>query len=319
MERRRERHAVHDHGLLGRRQDFQSAVRAAGSGRVVLLGILFDPGLAGVKGEFECTAWSDAEKAANPTRHGFVRVASNVPRAGHYFEYSDGTPFLWIAEAWHTWTRKGIPFERFKQVVDDRAAKGFTAGEVLFGANNGVFMLTRAYDVPDLEPFTPPNGDRLRQQPGDDALDSRLVEQPEHGQAVGPEKIRRWWRYVEQRLAAYNVIWNVAGEYNMYNYAGMGLQFWKDLGAMIRPRTPTTTPSGFTIRRRAGREERADLRSGPPARCSTTSPGWISTTASPATTNGGTSWFRRSWRRIMLACRAKPIGDHRALVRVHHG
>ena len=53
-----------------------------------------DPGLRAVGGSLQCAAWSDSEKAANPTRHGFVRVARNGPRAGRYFEYADGTPFL---------------------------------------------------------------------------------------------------------------------------------------------------------------------------------------------------------------------------------
>jgi hypothetical protein len=55
---------------------------------------------------------------------------------------------------------------------------------------------------------------------------------------AGPEKIRRWTRYMTHRLAAYNVIWNLSGEYNMYDYGGLGLQFWNDLGALIRREDP---------------------------------------------------------------------------------
>jgi len=40
------------------------------------------------------------------------------------------------------------------------------------------------------------------------------------------------------RLGAYNVIWTLAGEYNMYNYGGLGLQFWKDLGIMVDEEDP---------------------------------------------------------------------------------
>jgi hypothetical protein len=50
--------------------------------------------------------------------------------------------------------------------------------------------------------------------------------------------MRRWWRYVIHRLGAYNVIWVLAGEYNMNGYGGFPLQFWKDLGAMIRAEDP---------------------------------------------------------------------------------
>jgi hypothetical protein len=46
-----------------------------------------DPVLRGVKGSFHCAEWRAGEKAANPTRHGFVRVAKIGPRAGRYFEY----------------------------------------------------------------------------------------------------------------------------------------------------------------------------------------------------------------------------------------
>jgi len=52
-----------------------------------------DSVLRGVKGSFQCAAWSAAEKAENPTRHGFVRVAKSGPRAGRYFEYAMARPF----------------------------------------------------------------------------------------------------------------------------------------------------------------------------------------------------------------------------------
>jgi hypothetical protein len=198
-----------------------------------------DPGLAGVKGSFQCTAWTDTEKAANPTRHGFVRVAKRGPRAGRYFEYADGTPFLWIADAWHTWPRKGIPFERFKQVVDDRAAKGFTVGLMLFGANNGVYMLGKTYDVPDLDNIHAAEREiAYANSKGITLWIHAWWSAKDLDKVAGPEKVRRWWRYVVHRLAAYNLIWNVAGEYNMYNYGGLGLQFWKDTGALIRRADP---------------------------------------------------------------------------------
>jgi len=85
-----------------------------------------DAGLAAVKGSFECTAWTDAEKAATPTRHGFVRVAGNGPRAGRYFEYADGTPFLWIGDTWWTWARRAsrsIGSSRWWMTVRPRASR----------------------------------------------------------------------------------------------------------------------------------------------------------------------------------------------------
>jgi len=77
------------------------------------------------RSKFTCTAWTEDEKKVCPTRHGFVRVHANGPRAGRYFEYADGTPFLWIGDTWWNWTQRGIRFETFKNLVDDRAKKGF--------------------------------------------------------------------------------------------------------------------------------------------------------------------------------------------------
>jgi hypothetical protein len=55
---------------------------------------------------------------------------------------------------------------------------------------------------------------------------------------IGAENIRRWWRYVIARLSADNVIWTLAGEYNLYDYGGLGLPFWKELGAMVDKQDP---------------------------------------------------------------------------------
>jgi hypothetical protein len=64
-----------------------------------------DPGFNHISGKLTCTAWTEGEKKPNPTRCGFVRVHTDGPRAGRYFEYADGTPFLWIGDTWWNWTR----------------------------------------------------------------------------------------------------------------------------------------------------------------------------------------------------------------------
>lgn len=50
--------------------------------------------------------------------------------------------------------------------------------------------------------------------------------------------MERWWRYLVHRFGAYNVIWVLAGEYNMYNYGGLTLDFWKHLGQLIKEEDP---------------------------------------------------------------------------------
>jgi hypothetical protein len=196
-----------------------------------------DPRLDGISGTIQCSAWSESDKQANPVRRGFIHVAKAGPRPGRHFAYADGTPFLWIADTWWAWHKKGILFSSFQKLADDRAAKGFTIGQIFFAGNYS--LLDETQDHPDLEQI-------------------RKVEQfiayangkgitvwihpwwsgKGMNEKIGPEKIRRWWRYTIQRLGAYNVIWVLAGEYNLYDYGGLGLDFWKRLGAMVREEDP---------------------------------------------------------------------------------
>lgn len=46
------------------------------------------------------------------------------------------------------------------------------------------------------------------------------------------------WCYLIHRFGAYNVIWVLAGEYNMHNNAGFSLDFWKELGEMVKNEDP---------------------------------------------------------------------------------
>ena len=200
-------------------------------------GVSSDAGLNGAQGTLRARAWTAAELEANPARHGFVRVAERGPRAGRYFEYTDGTPFLWVGDTWWAWTKKGILFSSFQKLADARAAQGFSVGQMYFSGQG--WLLDPASEAPDLEQirkveqfiaYANSKGITVWIHPwwSRRGLDQR----------VGEEKIRRWWRYTIERLAAYNVVWVLAGEYNMFNYGGLGLPFWKDLGAMVRREDP---------------------------------------------------------------------------------
>lgn len=196
-----------------------------------------DPGLNGKEGSFTCVGWSEAEKEANPTRRGFVRVCRAGPRSGRHFEYVDGTPFLWLGDTWWNWTKRGIRFETFRKLVDDRAAKGFNVGQLFFAANGwsrSSSLLDETYNVPDLEHIR--NVERMIAYANSKGITVWIHgwwSRPDLAEHVGPEKIHRWWRYLVHRLGAYNVIWVLAGEYNMWDYGGLGLEFWQDLGRMI--------------------------------------------------------------------------------------
>lgn len=51
-----------------------------------------------------------------------------------------------------------------------------------------------------------------------------------------------WWDWTNRihRLHAYNVIWTLAGEYNMNNYGGFPLSFWNELGNLVKSEDPYT-------------------------------------------------------------------------------
>lgn len=94
-----------------------------------------DRSMNGKKGSFDVVAWNNEEKSANPVRHGLIRVKKDGENGGHFFEYSDGQPVLWIGDTWWNWTNRKIKFETFRQLVDDRSAKGFNVGQLFIPGN----------------------------------------------------------------------------------------------------------------------------------------------------------------------------------------
>jgi hypothetical protein len=103
-----------------------------------------DPGLGGRKGSFAAIAWSEAEKAENLCRRGFLRPTPN----GHAFEHVDGTPFLLLGDTWWStpsyrfkWTEDDTPHPMgpeatFKDMVKFRRAQGFNSVAMIAGFPN---------------------------------------------------------------------------------------------------------------------------------------------------------------------------------------
>ncbi len=192
----------------------------------------------GIKGEITCTDWTEQEKLDNPTRRGQIQVCKDGDRAGRYFEYADGTPFLWIADIWSYWTKKGINFSSFQDLVRDRVKKGFTVGMMRFSSNRRGVPLDESCDHID-------NNEMRR-------IDGMIAYANQQGLTVwvlhwwggkyikelGVEKMRRFSRYLIARLGAYNVVWIAAGEYNLDNYGGLGIDFWKEYGNYIKNTDP---------------------------------------------------------------------------------
>ncbi|MBS1747431.1 MAG: DUF5060 domain-containing protein [Bacteroidetes bacterium] len=140
-----------------------------------------DKRLNNIKGNIIVTAWDINEKNENPIRRGFVQIMKNGENAGHYFKYADGTPFLWIADTWWDWTDKRLQFSTFKNLVDDRSAKGFNIGQIFIAANGWSresSLLDETYSIPDIQQLKKSGQhDRLCKQSRYNSMDSRMVEQ----------------------------------------------------------------------------------------------------------------------------------------------
>jgi hypothetical protein len=107
----------------------------------------------------------------------------------------------------------------------------------LFFAPNG--LLNRTYDSPNLEQIRKVEEMiAYANSKGITVWIHPWWSRQRLNERVSEEQMRRCWRYVIARLGAYNVIWVLAGEYNMNNYGGFGLPFWKQLGAMVKQEDP---------------------------------------------------------------------------------
>lgn len=194
------------------------------------------------KGKLEVAAWSPEDLDANPVRRGFIRVRQAGKNAGHIFEYADGKPFLWVGDTWWNWTNRRINLETFQLMADDRAEKGFNLGQ-LFVPGNGWGRESSLHDETYSELDTQ-HADKVEKMiayansKGITVWIHGWWSRPELDEKIGAEKMKRWWRYLIHRFGAYNVVWVLAGEYNMHNNAGFSIDFWKELGELVKQEDP---------------------------------------------------------------------------------
>lgn len=201
-----------------------------------------DRKMNGEKGHLNVSDWTNEELRAIPTRRGFVKVNDSDERTGRYFTYSDGTPFLWIADTWWDWTNRRIQFESFKKLVDTRAEQGFNIGQLFFAANGWgreSSLLDSSFQYPDIDQIH--KVEKMIEYANSKGITVWIHpwwSREGINKSIGEENIMRWWRYVIQRLHAYNVIWVLAGEYNMNNYGGFPLEFWNRIGEIVKDEDP---------------------------------------------------------------------------------
>jgi hypothetical protein len=173
-------------------------------------------GLHGVEGKIEVTAC----EGDNPLyRHGPIRVAGDH----RHFEHADGTPFFWLGDTWWKGLCKRIPWEGFQKLAADRKAKGFTVAQIVAGpypdeaafdprlANEGGMPYEK--DYARVNPAYFDYADRRIQQLAEEGIVPAIVGGwGYHMPQIGAAKMKRHWRYLVARYAAYPVVWIIAGE-----------------------------------------------------------------------------------------------------------
>ena len=194
------------------------------------------------KGSITVSGWTEEEKNINPARRGFMVVNGSEIRKGRYFTYSDGTPVLWIADTWWDWTNSRIRFGSFKKLADTRAEQGYNIGQLFFAGNGWgreSSLLDPSFREPKLEQIRKiEEMIRYANSKGITVWIHAWWSRENIDKSIGDENITRWWRYVVHRLHAFNVIWVLAGEYNMNNYGGFPLSFWNRVGDIIKDEDP---------------------------------------------------------------------------------
>lgn len=264
----------------GERFAVRIAFPAPGQYRFDTRASVADPGLAGRTDGIEVRAY---EGTAELYRRGRLAVDASTQRLHH----ADGAPFLWLADTW--WmglcTRLDWP-QGFRRLAADRAAKGFSAVQIVAGplpdfdaasaawhpqqANEGGFPWQ-----PDWEELNPAYYDQA---------DLKLEYLIEAGLVpcivgmwgyylpfMGRERARRHWRNLVARYGAYPVVWCIAGETSMPTYSRHGdaaakasdaaeqREGWSEVAAYVKEldpyHNPITTHSSFGV---DSRDELAD-------------------------------------------------------------
>ena len=204
-----------------------------------------DTGLHGVTGKVEITP----NTGTNPLyRHGPVRVAKD----GRHFEHADGTPFFWLGDTWWKGLCKRLTWDGFQELTKDRVAKGFTVVQIVCGPYPDESFLDdrivneggKPYESRDFTRINPQYfdyADRRFQHLLDAGLSPAIVgawgrSDCNSMQAVGVEGLKRHWRYLVARYAAYPVFWILAGEIPDQTKWGEGQ--WGEVGKYLRSIDP---------------------------------------------------------------------------------
>lgn len=221
-----------------------------------------DAGLHAAKGEIEIAPYSGTNELY---RHGRLRVADSR----RTLEHQDGAPFFWLGDTW--WmglsTRLDWPVG-FHQLLGDRAEKGFSLVQIVAGPYPD-YVPSATWDPGQAnEAGWPWEPEWSAINPAYfDLADKKIAEIVEFGlvpcivgmwgyylRYMGLERVKKHWRYLLARYAAYPIVICLAGEANMPPYDHMAdpeqsaedrqvqMQGWTEVARYVRDLDPYHNP-----------------------------------------------------------------------------
>ena len=218
-----------------------------------------DQGLHRQTGALEIT---DGQTKGSLLQHGRLRVAANR----RTLEHEDGTPFLWLADTWWMAFTSRLDWpDGFRTLTLDRAAKGFNVIQLVAGPLPDFDAAKASWDPQqaDAAGNFPWQKDWRRINPAFyDLADVRIAFLIEHGLIpcivgmwgyylpyMGVDSVRKHWRNLVARYAAYPVVWCLSGESTMPNYGikleqerqeheAVQLKGWTDIARYVREHDP---------------------------------------------------------------------------------
>ncbi len=177
-------------------------------------------------------------------------------RSGRRLVDEEGIPFFWLADTWWFALCDRVSTDELRELARLRVRQGFTVVQVVAGLLPEVDAFDELGDLGGRWPWTPEFGD-IDPRWWDDA-EQRLAIIVEEGLTpavvggwsyylldAGPERMRRHWREVLARWAAFPVVWCVAGEAGLPHYhqldepdlddvvAGLSAG-WREIAAEVR-------------------------------------------------------------------------------------
>lgn len=190
-----------------------------------------DIGLHGQEGKLQVVSYNGP---CELFRHGRLRVAATK----RTLEHVDGTPFFWMGDTWWFGLVKRFDWpDGVKRLVADRNAKGFNLIQIVAGPLPDIDAVDNPWDSQQAnEAGLSWDQGWTRINPGFyDMADLRIAYLVENGLVpcivgmwgyflpyMGVDKVKKHWRNLVARYAAYPVVWCSAGEVEMATYSQKG-------------------------------------------------------------------------------------------------